>query len=103
MENKLELFLIKEGLYGHGMNISNEDYNELSSFLEGEYKIDAYCNKCGTKRVFTSSYSHLRPPLSKAIYVDRPSPMLQEKYESLIKKYPDVKRVFSCAKHEDIN
>lgn len=89
---KIEKFLINEGLYGKGMDISIDDSVELKEFLEGYYKINAYCTECKNERIFTAERSNT------------PTGMRADKtksYEILIRRYPSVIRIFSCAMNED--
>ena len=46
-----EKFLVEYGLYDKQKN-GYEDFNDLINLLSGKVKIDVYCNKCKTKRIF---------------------------------------------------
>ncbi|MEH7504069.1 hypothetical protein V7152_18980 [Neobacillus drentensis] len=41
-------------MYGKGLQISKDDFEELKQFLEGQYKIEAYCRECKAERIFTA-------------------------------------------------
>ena len=46
-----EKFLVEYSLYDK-QKIGYEDFNDLINLLLGKVKIDVYCNKCKTKRIF---------------------------------------------------
>jgi len=120
MEQRIADFLINTGLYGEGLSISKDDLQELKLFLEGQYKIDAYCRDCDAERIFTAEAKPKRKPIGEpmSVYVpaqfgssedDTPdesdfdellNQARQKEYESLIKMYPEIQKTFSCAKEE---
>ncbi len=51
-ENRFALFLINKGLYD-SIEITKDSIDELIALLEGKVKLDVYCVKCKTKRVFS--------------------------------------------------
>lgn len=122
MVHKIADFLVNGGLYGKGLEISKDDLDELKLFLEGEYKLEAYCNECKSERIFTAIPEPLDPrrkSVSKASirmglpienedeYTPNGKPVnvimdevKQNQYEQLVNQYPNVKRIFSCAMNE---
>ncbi|MBE4910185.1 hypothetical protein IMZ08_19285 [Bacillus luteolus] len=118
MKQKIADFLVYSGLYGRGVQISKDDLEELKCFLEGKYKLDAYCSECETERVFSMIEQKPRRNLiNRPIYFsseyssigDIERPELGEddfarieriEYQELIETYSDVKKTFLCAKDE---
>ena len=54
MSQRVAEFLVNTGLYVEGLEISKVNYEEIRLFLEGEYKIEAYCHECESDRIFSS-------------------------------------------------
>jgi hypothetical protein len=123
MVQRIAGFLINEGLYGKGLKISSDDFDELNLFLKGEYKIDAYCCECKSERIFTSE--ELRDHRGKALtsmpirmgipydivpdeedsvneidFEARKAKLKQIAYEDLIEQYPQVQKTFTCSLDE---
>lgn len=121
MEQRIADFLINTGLYGKGLLLSIEDIDELELFLEGQYKIDAYCPQCKTNRIFTSLSKKKTQPIGGPVRIlshisendvdeiededyDFDEIILQAKHkrlENFIQNYPDVRRDFTCARDTD--
>ncbi|MGE1163217.1 hypothetical protein ACQJ0Y_07910 [Peribacillus simplex] len=119
MEQRIADFLINTGLYGKGLKISKDDMDELKLFLEETYKIDAYCCDCDSERIFTVQAKPKRKSIGEPmmtgyvidkVYSEEGEPFNvqsvdellaqenQNKYEALIKSYPEVLKTFHCAK-----
>lgn len=56
-----EKFLVEYGLYDK-QKIGYEDFNDLINLLSGKVKMDVYCNKCKTKRIFLPEANKIKLP-----------------------------------------
>ncbi|MCP1450342.1 hypothetical protein [Priestia megaterium] len=121
MSRKIADFLINEGLYGKGLAISVNEKEELRNFLEEEFKVDIYCCSCGMERVFTAPGKPKRksigepmntviPVRSSSDSIETPNePTLEDlisqeelqEYKSLVNRYPEFQKKFSCAMNSD--
>ncbi|WP_413299710.1 hypothetical protein AA0X95_16595 [Bacillus sp. 1P10SD] len=125
MSQRISDYLVNEGLYGVGLSISKADLQELQLFLEGQYKIEAYCCDCNANRIFSTKPikkqvgSPTNPPIIQRSFSpgsvttegqnSYPSyeeineimdAIDQSEYNKLISKYPKVEKTFTCAMNE---
>ena len=56
-----ERFLVEYGLYDKQKS-GYEDFDDLISLLSGNVKIDVYCSKCKSKRIFSAVANKIKLP-----------------------------------------